>query len=202
MAYTNFTLLQLEEEFGLTSQRVSLFETIESVSPSSWLLETLSRSQKLLIRSEKARSELLISPILLEVQNINQDVLTIHSGDRMEGDKKRGLTGECDFILAKNTGSLTINTPIISVVEAKRQDIDLGIDQCAAQMLGSRFFNERRGTPLKTIYGCSTTAVEWVFLKLENNVLYVDNQIYFSNNLGLIIGVFQHIVNQYKSSIK
>ena len=102
----------------------SLHLDVQAVEPSNWLKESLLRAKNIPIRSEKARSEFIISPILVELKTNNQDFIELHSGDRLDADKKSGLVGECDFIVSRNAGSLTINSPILTILEAKRQDIE------------------------------------------------------------------------------
>ena len=50
---------------------------------------------------------------------------------------------------------------MVQVVEAKKQDFDLGIPQCAAQLIGTDLFNKKRNVVLDKIYGCVTTGINW-----------------------------------------
>jgi len=202
MAYKNFTLDELKQKFNLNQKRALLFSNIKNIEISEWLKNTLKIYSKQPIKSEKSRSEYIIAPILSELQNINNDFFTIFSGDTLVADKKNGLTGECDFILTKNMESFIIKAPIISIVEAKKQDMELGIDQCAAQMYGAKIFNEKDNFPFSTIYGCVTTGDHWQFLKLENDLITIDTERYFYNNLPILLGVFQQIIDFYKEILK
>jgi hypothetical protein len=40
----------------------------------------------------------------------------------------------------------------------------VGVPQCAAQLLGAKLYNEKKGVKLDKIYGCVTTGNEWLFL--------------------------------------
>jgi len=202
MAYKNFTLLELKEKFDLKEINELLFSEKKEIIISNWLKNTLELYSKFPIKSEKARSELIVTPILVELKNRNNDFFTIYSGDTLVADKKNGLTGECDFIITKNMKTFTISAPIITLVEAKRQDIELGIDQCTAQMYGAKVFNEKDKFPVSTIYGCVTTGNEWLFLKLENQTLTIDTERYFYDNLPKLLGVFQQIIDFYKEILK
>ncbi len=203
MAYRDFTLSNLREKFQIENKVVDLFDdqNLQPISPSQFLIQQLQEAQGLPIKSEKARSELIITPILLEVRRINNNFFTIYSGDSLIVDKEKGLTGECDFIIAKDTGSFTINMPILTIVEAERQDIEMGINQCAAQLYGAYLFNQKAGIDLEKIYGCVTTADDWKFLMLQKNVIYIDNITYYKNQLENILGIFQLIVDYYKSKL-
>jgi hypothetical protein len=74
MAYSDFSLRKVKQDFGLTLQEQGTFlPTIQAIGPSPYLAETLKRNVPLAIAlgNEKARSELLICPILLEVREIS-----------------------------------------------------------------------------------------------------------------------------------
>ncbi len=154
------------------------------------------------IRSEKAKSEWIVVPILTELRTKNSNFFTIYSGDTLNADEKSGLKGECDFILAKDTGTFDLNYPIIQIVEAKKNDIEIGIPQCAAQLVGAKIFNEVKGVILPKIYGCVTTGNEWIFMVLENNTIFIDSKIYYLNEIEKILGVFQEIIDYYKELLK
>ncbi len=196
MAYSDFSLEDLESKFGIKNAKQSLFDKITPIQPSQRLIEDLELVTELSVRSEKAKSELIILPILLELRKINAKYFTIYSGDYLNVDDQ--LKGECDFILAKDVNSFTINYPIIQIVEAKKSDIDEGIKQCSAQLLGAKIFNENKGVHLEKLYGCSTTADDWQFLKLENNTIFVDNRKFYLGEVEELLGVFQIIIDYYK----
>ena len=198
MAFSDFSLEDLELKFGIKNYTAKLFNNIESLEPSQNLKEDLQLATELPVRSEKAKSEAIVFPILVEVRNRNDKFFTIYSGDILNADESRGLKGECDFILAKDVHSFSINYPIIQIVEAKKNDIDLGVPQCAAQLLGAKIFNEKKGVNLEKIYGCVTTGDEWLFMKLENDLI-VDEQKYYLVEINKLLGIFQQIVDYYKN---
>ena len=186
----------LESKTG--SDNCSLETTKSSQVPNSQ--KPLSLARELPVRSEKAKSELLVLPILLELRSRNNKFFTIYSGDILNADKEKGLIGECDFLLAKDTGSFSINYPIIQLVEAKRNDIEEGLRQCAAQLVGARLFNEKKGVIIPKLYGCATTGDDWQFLVLEDD-LTIDNQKYYLNDIGRLLAVFQTIVDYCKQQL-
>jgi len=200
MAYSDFTLMDLQAKFELGHEIVDLFDKhqINPLQPSDFLQKQLSEARKLPIKSEKSRSELLILPILLESRRINNDFFTVYSGDTLTADKEKGLSGECDYIITKDTNSYYVNNPIITIAEAKKQDIELGINQCSAQLYGAYTFNQQFNSSVSKIYGCTTTGEVWKFILLENNVLQIDRNEYFLNEVDKILGVFQVIVDYYK----
>ena len=194
MAYTDYTLQQLENDFGIRNQVVKLFNEVEPMEPGSWLSDILARGRELPLRSEKAKSELIVMPILMELRNRNDKFFTIYSGESLPVDEK--LRGECDFILSKDTHSFDISIPIMQVVEAKKSDIDSGVPQCAAQMIGASKYNQKRGQDINVIYGCVTTGDDWLFMRLTDTI-EIDRDKYYIDNLPQILGNFQFILTQF-----
>lgn len=199
--YENHTLDSITNQFGISNKRTRLFKTISPVPISDWLKNALKIAEELPIKSEKARSELLVVPILIELRNLNNKFFTIYSGDSLNVDDAKGLRGECDFILAKDTGSFNINVPIIQVVEAKKNDLEIGVPQCAAQMIGADLYNKKRGVELEKIYGCVSTGDNWQFMKLENNTVFIDTKKYYLGNVSELLGVFQEVIGYYRERL-
>ena len=208
MAYTDFTIDNLKEQFGLQVRGGTVFESVEPISVPHTLRERLN-VRGVPLRSEKARSEVIIMPILLTLLELNADRLTLFSGERLEGDVSTKLVGECDYLFANMVNTPVLDSPIFCVAEAippegaswnqeaKKQDMDLGIDQCAAQLLGVQHFNLRHGKTLDVIYGCVTTGETWQFMRLEGKKLLIDQRRYFLNELETILGILQFIIDQF-----
>ncbi len=195
MPYSQFKIADLRRVFGIKDSRKRLFDTIEPLEPSSWLLHTLSFRDKLPLNYEKAKSEWIIAPILTDDWEQCDQCFNIHSGVNLEADIPQGLNGECDFILtADPEKSYFLKSPIFTIVEAKRDDFLGGVPQCVAQMLGAKRFNELDGVDLPIIYGCVTDGMEWLFLRLENHSLVIDEIKYISTDLPLLLGVLKKIV--------
>ena len=112
-----------------------------------------------------------------------------------------GLVGECAFILTNTPALPIIQAPIISIVEAKKNDIESGLGQCAAQMVGAQRVNQREGTGIDTVYGCVTTGETWQFLRLAVTTLTIDSERYYINELGRILAVLQTIVDFYPQMV-
>jgi|WetSurMetagenome_2_1015567.scaffolds.fasta_scaffold199850_2 hypothetical protein len=199
MAYSDYTLSKIEEKFGILSYRKKLFDhNTQPISEiSDWLKYSLSLVEELPIKSEKAKSELIVMPILIELRNKNAKYFTIYSGEMLNIDEE--LKGECDFILSKDTGSFEINAPIMQLVEAKRNDVESGIAQCAAQMIGAQKYNEERKYSSNEIYGCVTTGDDWLFMRL-NNKLEIDTKKYYLGSLSELLGVFQNILDTFRNN--
>lgn len=198
MAYRDFTLEKIRNTFGIQFETKKIFDNIISLEPSDWLKETLERSKLFSLTTEKIRSEAVVFPILSEVKGKNVDSIQLFSGEVLNADKEMKLMGECDYIFSKNRGIPRLIAPLISVIEAKKSDIDIGIDQCSAQMVGILKFNETHNETVPIIYGCVTNSQEWRFLRFQNNTITIDSDTYFIKELNTILGIFQFIVDSYR----
>lgn len=196
MGYSKFTKIEtVSKQFSISVKRKKLFENITLTEPSVWLVETLRKVTFVPLRNEKVKSERIVSPILVEIAELHQNSVTLFSGEELEINADENLSGACDFFFTLVPQGAFLESPIISVVEAKDEDMDYGIAQCAAQLYGAKIFNEREGKNIDVLYGCATDGVEWQFIRFENNMFHIDNKIY--TDLKEILGVWHHIINLY-----
>src|SRR5262249_48813667 len=87
-----------------------------------------------------------------------------------------------------------LRAPLITVLEAKKGDVEAGLGQCAAQMVGARLFNERAGQGQIHVHGCVTSGTIWQFLRLEPSELIIDRTQLFLDNVGGIVATLRAIV--------
>ena len=199
MSYGEFTLERVVKTFNLTlSEQVNLFVEIPEVECSSFLLQTLEYNVPLAlaISTEKARSELIIAPILLELRRQLQDQISLFSGTEFNVAPELGLNGTCDFIISREREFLFLRSPVVTLVEAKKENINSGLGQCIAEMIAAQLFNEREGNQIKTIYGVVTSGNIWKFLKLNQQVISIDLVEYYLRDLTKIMGILVHAVSQ------
>jgi hypothetical protein len=198
MAYSNFTLRKVKQEFGLTiEERDSFLPEIAPIQPSDYLTETLRRNLALAIAigTEKARSELLISPVLVEVREILDRQISVFSGTDFTVDESLGLNGVCDFLISRSTEQLMIESPVVAIAEAKKEDLNSGMGQCIAEMIAAQKFNELNGTPRHTLYGTVTTGNVWRFLKLRERTVSIDLTDYAMPPADRILGILAYLVH-------
>jgi hypothetical protein len=196
VAYTDFTLQAIEASFGVVARPAPLFAGARPVAVPGWLEELLARTLQLPLVSEKARSELIVMPVLLACRELSHDTITIYSGSRLDVSPETGLLGECDFLLARTPPVPEVRAPLVAIVAAKKNDIEAGLGQCVAQMIGARIWNERAGQPAAAVAvsGCVTTGEVWQFLALDGSLAAIDQRRYYLDNVAGILGVFQAII--------
>lgn len=193
MPYSEFTLEKVIADLGITIQDKPLFSDLSPLPEPQWLKELLKKQTQLALISEKARSEFIIGPILLACRELSQDKVAVFSGQRLDVDANRGLTGECDFILALSPAILPLRAPILTVVEAKKNDVESGLGQCIAEMVAALEFNQAVNPNDSVVYGCVTTGEVWQFLQLSQATAWLDTQRYYLNSVGKILAVLHQI---------
>jgi hypothetical protein len=204
MAYSNFTLAKVKEDFGLTvDETQDLFADIEAVKPSEILTVTLQEyiSLATAIGTEKARSEFLIAPILTEVRRQLNYQISLFSGTDFNVDIEKGLIGYCDFLLSASREQFFISAPVITIVEAKNENIIGGLGQCVAEMVAAQIFNQRKEIDIPIIYGAVTTGTAWRFLTLSENRVCIDLMEYYINQVEIILAIILNPIQSYFTSI-
>jgi hypothetical protein len=79
--------------------------------------------------------------------------------------------------------------PVISIVEAKKEDIPKGIPQCLAELVAAQIFNAAEGITIETLYGIVTTGTDWKFLRLRGTDATIDSDLYYLDNVEKIVGI-------------
>ncbi|MBP5974666.1 hypothetical protein HW132_18485 [Brasilonema sp. CT11] len=170
----------------------------QPIEPSFYLKEALSEGLPPAIAtgSEKAHSELIISPILVEVRKILERKVSFFSGEDFTVARELGLSGVCDFLISRSSEQIFIEAPAVIVVEAKKADLKLGLGQCAAEMIAAQKFNEANNIPIPTIYGSVSSGTAWRFLKLEGQILSIDFNDYPVSPVEVILGMLVWMVRE------
>jgi hypothetical protein len=192
MAYSDFDLRTIRERFGLTlRENLDLYAAVPPVEASRELREFLRvwSPAAMAMNTEKARSEMIIAPILMEAVRLSGYRLNLFSGLSLDVDKERGLTGVCDYLLALSPERFFLSHPVVAVVEAKREDITGGLGQCVAAMVGAREFNQREGLADTAVHGAVTTGSIWRFLKLDGSVVFIDLPEYYFAEVGKVLSI-------------
>jgi len=200
MAYSDFTLQEVVQRFQLVlEEQHNLFAAVPDITPGDFLCAILDENVPLALAlsTEKARSELMIAPVLVEVRKRARRQISLFSGAGFPIDAAQGLTGVCDFLIAQSREQFFIHAPVIVIVEAKNENFKAGMGQCSATMMAAQCFNAQAGTGLTILYGAVTTGNVWKFLKLEGNTLFIDLPEYYIERVGKILGIVLTMVGHH-----
>lgn len=197
MAYSDFTIEKVKQDFRLQIDVENFLSPVLEVQPSDWLVESLRRGLTLakVIGTEKAKSELIIAPVLIEIHEQAIDRISLFSGKTFNSDASLGLNGICDYLIAKSTSQVVIEAPVIVLVEAKQGDLNLGWGQCVAEMVAAQKFNQAAGTEVVNIYGSVTNGTQWQFLQLREQHVLIDPQEYPILPVSGILGILSQLID-------
>ena len=199
MAYSNFTLEEVRTAFQLEIvESAGIFSQTETVMPRDHFIAELEEKVQLAISigTEKARSELIVTNILFELREQFNRGISFFSGIEFSVDAESGLTGVCDFLVSLSPILSFLESPVIILVEAKRENLTTGFGQCAAEMIAAQRFNKEKGNDLPCLYGATTSGTDWRFLKLEGQKLHIDRTLYSIGQYDKILGILSSMVEQ------
>lgn len=162
--FSSFTVKEALKRLGL-EDLTGWKPDFAPLAPTEFFAERLRRLENFDLTQTEDAKELLIEAVC-------EDVLERHRSLRawksvaLSTDE---LTGRADYLIAKRRRY--VETPLLCVTEAKRDDFEKGLGQCLAEMEACRWNNERDGI-LIDIYGIVTNGDGWRFYKLT-----VDNEV-------------------------
>lgn len=196
MAFSDFTYPDVIGALGLTESSADVFAGVPDVPASAALRTFLGTNLALatMINTEKARSELLVAPVLSDLFARGAGRINLFSGAEFVADPDAGLTGYVDFLIGRGPQLPRISAPVVVVFEAKRDNIAEGYGQCIAAAVGAQRFGTRAGRPAETIYGCVTTGSVWKFLRLDANRLTFDAPEYSVQQPDRLLGLLAYMV--------
>lgn len=203
MPYSKFSLKDVKNKLGIRIvESEKIFSDEYNCEISEFLKISLEKyvSLALAVNTEKSRSEWIIAPILAELKEKLKEKISLFSGKELDVDPELGLDGYCDYIVSLSPEQYYISAPVLTIVEAKKEDIVEGLGQCVATMYAAHIFNEREQSVIPFIYGAVTTGTDWKFLKLENKTVYIDRDVYYLKQIETLMGIFVYTVEQYQDT--
>ena len=193
MSFRDFTFPEVQTAFGLQVRDERLFQNLPPFAVRQEFLSFLKDGWDLAsaISTEKAKSEFIIAPILLELKRATGNRFRLFSGVEWDVDRERGLNGFCDFLLTRGASQHFIAAPFLAVVEAKNDLIPSGLGQCIAAMYAAAVANEKANLPAIPIHGIVTTGTNWKFLRLQGSTLLLDTEEYSVDDIPKLMAVLE-----------
>ncbi len=198
MSFNQFSFPDVQAQLQLKLRETHLFPDLKPLAIQAEFQARIEDGTVVALSTstEKAKSEFIIAPILLEMRRLLNHSFGLFSGVELNVDAERGLNGVCDFLLTKEAAHFVLAAPLVAIVEAKNDNLRSGLGQCIASMVAAQLYNEQKQKPLAAVFGVVTTGSAWKFLKLEKQSLTIDLQEYYVDNLGRLLAVFKHILQQ------
>lgn len=194
MAFSDFkTISEVLEKFRIT-YTVKDFVQIDGASctPSKQFLEEFEFCTQHIdiYASEAARCEAIIFPILKEVYKPYAKDYALWIKKAISYDET--LNGTPDYLIATRSelGLPVVGIPLIILVEAKKNDFDMGWGQCIAEMLAAQKIN---GDPDTLVYGIVSDGTMWQFGKLVGDAFVRDRASLTMDNLPHLFGAIDAV---------
>ena len=200
MAFSDFKAIpEVQERFRIRHVENDFIETGNGTSPSEQFLQELDFNREYIdvLTSEGARCEAIIFPVLREVYKGYAEDYALWIKKPIAYDDV--LSGTPDYFISTRSelGKLVVGTPLIMLVEAKKNDFEVGWGQCLAEMVAAQKINEDMETP---VYGIVSDGTLWQIGHLIGET-FTQNRTSFSvDNLPVLFSAIDSVFEAAKNS--
>ena len=182
MAFSDFkTISEVQEKFSIKYASNDFFG-VEAKDPSEQFLKELEFSQQHIdfFTSDGSRCEVVIFPILREIYKDYAENYGLWVKKSIAYDET--LNGIPDYLIATKSelGITVVGMPLIMMVEAKKNDFELGWGQCLAELVAAQKINDDTTFP---VHGIVTDGILWQFGRLVGNVFTRNRSNFSLDNL-------------------
>ena len=179
MAFSDFKAIpEVQEKFRIRHVENDFIETQHTANPSEQFLQELEFSRQYIdvFASEAARCEAVIFPVLREVYKGYAEHYALWIKKPIAYDDI--LNGTPDYFVSTRSelGKLVVGTPLIMLVEAKKNDFEQGWGQCLSELVAAQKINADPDTP---VYGIVSDGTWWQFGQLVGDT-FTQNRMSFS----------------------
>lgn len=193
MAFSNYQeISQVQRDYQIRYTKAT-FVVPTALSPSANFLSELQFTTQNMdvFNSEGSRTEFIISPILREVYKNHAKQFSFWAQKAISADPI--LSGTPDYIFGTKSplGITVLETPLVLIVEAKKNDFELGWGQCLAELVAAQKIN---GDPSRPVYGIVTDGLRWDFGKLTADVFTEDTGGYVFAKLQELFGAIDFVL--------
>ena len=201
MAFSDFKRIsEVQEKFRIKYTANDFFE-VEKARPSAQFLEEFKFTMENfnVFSSEASRCEAIIFPILREAYKAYVDAYALWIREPIIYDET--LSGTPDYLVATKSelGRTVIGTPLVMLVEAKKNDFEEGWGQCLAELVAAQKINDDPDVP---VYGIVSDGERWQFGKLVGDA-FTQNRTRFSiDNLPTLFGAINTVFKAASEAIR
>ena len=200
MAFSDFKhISEVQEKFRIKYTANDFFK-VEAASPSAQFLQEFKFTIENInvFASEASRCESIIFPVLREAYKAYANTYALWIREPITYDET--LSGTPDYLVATKSelGMTVVGTPLIILVEAKKNDFEEGWGQCLAELVAAQKIN---GTLDFPVYGIVSDGERWQFGKLVGDA-FTQNRMSFSiDNLPTLFGAINAIFKAASETI-
>ncbi len=194
MSFSQFkNIAEVQKAYNIKYAESSFMSAINVTVPQVLIEEFEFNKENIdIFASEASRSELIISPLLRAMYKNHSKNYSFWIQKPIAFDKV--LSGTPDYILSKRSslGKTVLETPIVIVVEAKKNDFEQGWGQCLAELVASQKINNN---DKKSVYGIVTDGNLWQFGCLNADLFTKDEKNYTIDNIQELYGALEYLAD-------
>ena len=84
---------------------------------------------------------------------------------------------------------------MVTVVEAKNDNLNSGFGQCMAERVAAQRFNAQEETGIEVVYGVVTIGTLWRFMRWSGRSIVLDATEYFIKDLPHLLGLLSSMLS-------
>ena len=195
MAFSDFKKLsEVQEQFRIKYMTSDFFKVEAANPPEQFLQEFRFTMQNInVFSSEASRCEAIIFPILREVYKAYADNYALWIREPIIYDEI--LSGTPDYLIATKSelGMTVVGTPLIMLVEAKKNDFEQGWGQCLAELVAAQKIKDAPDVP---VYGIVSDGERWQFGRLVNDGFTQNRTTFSIDNLPVLFGAINAVFKE------
>ena len=202
MAFSDFkTIPEVQEKFRIRYVENDFLDIdAPAILPSEQFIQEFEFCRRHIdvFASEAARCEAIIFPILKEIYKSYAEDYALWIKKTITYDEV--LSGAPDYFISTRSelGLLIVGTPLIILVEAKKNDFEQGWGQCLAELVAAQKINDNADLP---VYGIVTDATLWQIGQLVGDA-FTRNRTNFSlDNLPVLFGAVDSVFKATKTCL-
>ncbi len=197
MAFSDFkTISEVQERFKVKYAEDDFVEA-EPATPSIEFLQDFefTREHINVFASEASRCETIIFPVLKESYKAYADQYALWIKQTITYDDI--LNGTPDYFISTKSelGKTVVGSPLILLVEAKKNDFEQGWGQCLAELVAAQKINAEKVNDGATlpVYGIVTDGTLWQFGRLIGDIFTQNRTDFALANLSTLFGAVDSV---------
>ena len=190
------SIAEVQKRFGIT-YTVDDFIMAEASMPSAEFLKDFdfTREYVHILASDTARRETIIFPVLKESYKAYADRYALWIKQSIAYDEV--LNGTPDYFISTRSelGKTVVGSPLILLVEAKKNDFEQGWGQCLAELVAAQKINAKNieGSAGFPVYGIVTDGTLWQFGRLIGDTFTQNRTDFALANLPTLFGAVDSV---------
>jgi len=197
VAFSDFkTISEVQEKFRIKYTEDDFVKS-EPLDPSAEFLRDFkfTREHINVFASEASRCEAIIFPVLKESYKAHADQYALWIKQSIAYDDVLNSTPDYFVSTRSELGKTVVGSPLILLVEARKNDFEQGWGQCLAELVTAQKINARNrgGSTNFPVYGIVTDGTLWQFGQLIGDTFAQNRTDFVLANLPVLFGAVDSV---------